>query len=163
MDSTAWDERYAGSECLWTTTVNRFVHDHRAGLAPGTVIDLGAGEGRNAVWLAQQGWRVIAVDFSEAGLAKGRRLAVVRDVADLIDRTENGEGTWEGPSTDSTWPDKCWTETAWLTGHEGYEGLSARPKPRLRRQADGRRRHEDRGHPGAATPDQRRGLPPDAP
>jgi len=38
-------------------------------LEPGTVLDVGAGQGRNAVWLAQQGWDVTAIDISGAGLA----------------------------------------------------------------------------------------------
>ena len=52
---------------------------------PGTAVDLAAGEGRNAVWLAEQGWQAIAVDFSEAGLAKARQLAEHRGVADRVE------------------------------------------------------------------------------
>jgi ubiquinone/menaquinone biosynthesis C-methylase UbiE len=85
VNSADWDERYARSEYLWTATVNRFVNDHLAALAPGTSIDLGAGEGRNAVWLAVRGWQVIAIDFSKVGLAKGRRLAADQGVADSIE------------------------------------------------------------------------------
>ena len=44
-------------------------------LAPGRALDLACGEGRNAVWLAQKGWRVTAVDFSPVALAKAERLA----------------------------------------------------------------------------------------
>jgi SAM-dependent methyltransferase len=85
MDSNAWDERYAGSEYVWDVRPNQFVAQHLAGLEPGTAIDLGAGEGRNAVWLARQGWRVTAVDFSQTGLAKGRRLAEDHGTAAAID------------------------------------------------------------------------------
>jgi SAM-dependent methyltransferase len=75
MDAAAWDERYLQKELVWTGEVNRFVADHLGTLEPGTAIDLGAGEGRNAVWLAQRGWTVTAVDFSPVGLAKARQLA----------------------------------------------------------------------------------------
>ncbi len=44
-------------------------------MTPGTALDLGAGDGRNAVWLAQRGWRVTAVDFSTVALERGRALA----------------------------------------------------------------------------------------
>ena len=98
MRSTDWDERYAGSEYVWTVTVNRFVEEHLGGLEPGTAIDLGAGEGRNAVWLAQQGWHVIAVDFSESGLAKGHRLAGDHDVASSIEFVRADATTYE-PAT----------------------------------------------------------------
>jgi SAM-dependent methyltransferase len=44
-------------------------------MTPGAALDLGAGDGRNAVWLAQRGWRVTAVDFSTVALERGRALA----------------------------------------------------------------------------------------
>ena len=77
----AWDERYAASDYVWTVKVNQFVEAHLANLAPGDAIDLGAGEGRNAVWLAERGWNVTAVDFSRVGLDKGARLAADHDVS----------------------------------------------------------------------------------
>ena len=75
MDSREWDQRYAGSELVWTAQPNRFVVDELQALPPGRALDVGAGEGRNAIWLADRGWQVTAVDFSAAGLDKGRRLA----------------------------------------------------------------------------------------
>ncbi len=74
MDARAWDERYAASELVWSATPNQFVASELAGLRPGRAADLAAGEGRNALWLAEQGWEVTAVDFSLAGLDKGRAL-----------------------------------------------------------------------------------------
>lgn len=91
MSSADWDRRYAGSDLLWTATPNRFLVAEAGDLAPGRALDLATGEGRNAVWLAEQGWQVVGVDFSEAGLAKARRLAAARDVeaewvaADLLE------------------------------------------------------------------------------
>lgn len=81
MDSTQWDERYSTSELIWTGRANQFVEAHLADLTPGTAIDLAAGEGRNAVWLAQRGWAVTAVDFSQVGLDKASALAAEHDVA----------------------------------------------------------------------------------
>jgi SAM-dependent methyltransferase len=89
--SDEWDGRYAASEFLWTVEPNRFVVQELSGLPPGQALDLACGEGRNAVWLAQRGWRVTAVDFSSVGLHKARQLAAERDVgvdwvlADLLD------------------------------------------------------------------------------
>lgn len=80
MDSEAWDERYSTREYIWTITVNQFVEANLADLTPGKAIDLAAGEGRNAVWLATKGWEVTAVDFSSVALDKGRRLASEHDV-----------------------------------------------------------------------------------
>ncbi len=74
MDSRAWDERYAATELVWTSTPNQFVAAELAEVTPGLAVDLAAGEGRNALWLAEQGWQVTAVDFSLVGLDKGRAL-----------------------------------------------------------------------------------------
>jgi SAM-dependent methyltransferase len=74
MDARAWDERYAANDLVWSATPNQFVESELSGLPPGRALDLAAGEGRNALWLADRGWEVTAVDFSLAGLDKGRAL-----------------------------------------------------------------------------------------
>jgi len=74
MDARAWDERYAATDLVWSATPNQFVASELASLRPGRALDLAAGEGRNALWLAERGWQVTAVDFSRAGLDKGRAL-----------------------------------------------------------------------------------------
>jgi SAM-dependent methyltransferase len=81
MDQRMWDERYAGAELVWTAEANRFVVEEVADLTPGRAADLAAGECRNAVWLAERGWEVDAIDFSSVGLDKGVRLAEHRGVA----------------------------------------------------------------------------------
>lgn len=79
MDAAAWDERYRGAELVWAAEPNRFVEQELAGLEPtGRALDLAAGEGRNAVWLAELGWEVDAVDFSAVALEKAGRLAAER-------------------------------------------------------------------------------------
>ena len=75
MDQDAWDERYRDKGLLWTVEPNQFLVEAVDGLEPGKALDLAAGEGRNAVWLAQQGWQVEAVDWSDVALDKGRALA----------------------------------------------------------------------------------------
>ena len=67
-----WDERYAASQ-QWSTGPNALVAELLADLPPGDAVDLAAGEGRHALWLAGLGWRVTAVDFSAIGLARGRQ------------------------------------------------------------------------------------------
>jgi SAM-dependent methyltransferase len=81
MDAEEWNERYRASELVWSAGPNQFVEAELAGLAPGRALDLAAGEGRNAIWLARQGWQVTAVDFAQAGLDKGRTLAAGLDIA----------------------------------------------------------------------------------
>ena len=62
MDAGDWDARYAASELVWGAEPNRFVVEEFTAVAPGRAVDLGAGEGRNALWLAERGWLVTAVD-----------------------------------------------------------------------------------------------------
>ena len=81
VDRQQWDERYSGDEFEWSMHPNQFVAAELTGVPPGRALDLAAGEGRNSVWLAEQGWSVTAVDFSRVGLEKGRKLSAVRGVA----------------------------------------------------------------------------------
>ena len=75
MDRQDWDSRYAARDLVWSATPNQFVAAEVADLAPGRALDVACGEGRNALWLASQGWAVTAVDFSAEGIATGRRRA----------------------------------------------------------------------------------------
>jgi SAM-dependent methyltransferase len=82
MDSSGWDERYAGTELVWSAGPNVWVEQHAAPLRAGRALDLGAGEGRHALWLAERGWTVTAVDFSQVGLDRVRALAEGREGLD---------------------------------------------------------------------------------
>jgi SAM-dependent methyltransferase len=90
MNSSAWDQRYSGTEPIWSDP-NRFLVQETERLARGRAIDLACGQGRNALWLAQRGWDVTGVDFSRVGLEKGRHAAQERGLqvewieADLVD------------------------------------------------------------------------------
>jgi SAM-dependent methyltransferase len=76
-----WDERYGAARYYYGTGPNDFLRERCHALrAGGEVLCLGEGEGRNAVYLAQQGFRVLAVDQSEVGLRKARQLAADRQV-----------------------------------------------------------------------------------
>ena len=64
VDAEAWNERYRASELVWSAGPNQFVEAELSGLPPGRALDLACGEGRNAIWLARQGWQVTAVDVA---------------------------------------------------------------------------------------------------
>jgi SAM-dependent methyltransferase len=75
----SWNRRYAEADERHATPVpNRFLVAEIADLPPGRALDLACGAGRNAVWLAERGWQVTAVDFSTAGLALARDLGATR-------------------------------------------------------------------------------------
>ncbi|MFO7953645.1 SAM-dependent methyltransferase [Thioalkalivibrio sp.] len=88
-----WDERYTSDEYVYGTEPNEFLRAAVANVRRGRALCLGEGEGRNAVFLAQQGFEVLAVDSSAVGLQKAGRLATDRGVhietlvADLADYT----------------------------------------------------------------------------
>lgn len=73
MDADAWDERYAGTELVWSAGPNQFVERELAELPPGRALDLACGEGRNARWLAARGWQVVGMDFSPVAIDKARQ------------------------------------------------------------------------------------------
>jgi len=81
MDQTGWNKRYAQREFVWSLTPNQTVVAETAHLPVARALDLACGEGRNAVWLAEQGWQVTAIDFAATGLDKARRLAEARGVS----------------------------------------------------------------------------------
>lgn len=71
-----WNSRYGDVERLWPRRPNALLSDFARGLEPGRALDLGAGEGRNAIFLAKSGWRVTALDVSDVALARaGARAA----------------------------------------------------------------------------------------
>ena len=88
MNARTWDERYAATDLVWTAGPNQFVERELADLPPGRAIDLAAGEGRNALWLAARGWQVRAVDYSQVGLDKAARLARERGLAIALEHAD---------------------------------------------------------------------------
>jgi SAM-dependent methyltransferase len=75
MDATGWDARYAEVDQVWSSGPNQFVEVELRDLPPGNALDIACGEGRNAIWLAAQGWKVTAIDFSSVGVDRGRSRA----------------------------------------------------------------------------------------
>lgn len=75
MDAHDWDERYAAHDLVWSAEPNRFVAELVTRLTPGSALDVAAGEGRNAIWLVEQGWVVTATDYSPVAVERMRALA----------------------------------------------------------------------------------------
>ncbi|WP_019932247.1 bifunctional 2-polyprenyl-6-hydroxyphenol methylase/3-demethylubiquinol 3-O-methyltransferase UbiG [Nocardia sp. BMG111209] len=98
MDAADWDARYTRSELVRDTPPDAVVAEHATALQrslaqthtgePPRALDLGCGEGRHALWLATHGWQVVAVDFSQAGIDKGRTLAA------RLSRSARGRIAW---------------------------------------------------------------------
>jgi SAM-dependent methyltransferase len=94
-----WDEEYARRERWWSGAPNATLVTEVASLGPGTALEVGCGEGADAIWLAQQGWDVTGVDISQVALDRASRAAAEAGVSvrwerrDLVaDGAPAGEG-----------------------------------------------------------------------
>jgi len=96
FSEAAWDERYQSRDALWSGKPNSYLVTETDGLTPGSALDVGAGEGADAIWLADRGWRVTAVDISSVALARGAAHAAERgaDVADRIEWRHEDLKSW---------------------------------------------------------------------
>jgi SAM-dependent methyltransferase len=99
-DAAFWDGWYAQRDRLWSGDPSPHLVTDSAGLARGRALDVGAGEGGDAIWLAEQGWSVTAVDLSAVALERGRDEAERRgaEVAAAIDWQVHDIVEWEPPS-----------------------------------------------------------------
>jgi SAM-dependent methyltransferase len=79
-----WDARYGSAPQIWSGRPNHHLVAEVGDLAPGDALDVGCGEGADAVWLAERGWRVTATDISTVALERGAVHAAERGVADRI-------------------------------------------------------------------------------
>ena len=100
-DPGKWDERYAEPGFAYGTDPNDFLVSQAAQLPKGRIMSVGAGEGRNEVFLAGLGYDVTAVDSSSVGLAKAEKLAAEQGVTITtlvqdLDRLEVEESAWDG-------------------------------------------------------------------
>ncbi len=82
---TYWEEHYGERERIWSGRVNVQLAAVVGELPVGRALDLGCGEGGDAVWLAERGWNVVAVDVSETALVRAAGEAEARGVLDRID------------------------------------------------------------------------------
>lgn len=95
-----WDARYSGEQ-MWSGNPNGTLVAEAAGLAPGRALDVGAGEGADALWLAEQGWSVTAADISAraldrlAGEAARRGLQVTSLTVDANEPGALGSGRFD--------------------------------------------------------------------
>jgi SAM-dependent methyltransferase len=81
----AWEEHYGKQDRMWSGRVNVRLAELVEPLPPGRALDLGCGEGADAIWLAEHGWQVTAVDISQTALARAAVDTANRNLASRID------------------------------------------------------------------------------
>jgi SAM-dependent methyltransferase len=79
-----WDARYAESDRIWSGRPNVRLVEQVSGLQPGDALDVGAGEGADAVWLASGGWQVTALDVSAVALERAAAHAAEQGVGERV-------------------------------------------------------------------------------
>ena len=91
-----WNERFSGSDYVFGTEPNAFLEAQAHLLRPGQrALAVADGEGRNGVWLTEQGLDVLSFDFSPAGVEKARRLAQRRGVTLRTELADAAAWQWE--------------------------------------------------------------------
>ena len=85
FEEAAWEERYRSAPKVWSGSPNQQLVAEAADLTPGRALDVGCGEGADAIWLAERGWRVTAVDISRTALQRAQARADTAGVADRIE------------------------------------------------------------------------------
>ncbi|WMC89891.1 class I SAM-dependent methyltransferase [Streptomyces rochei] len=93
-----WEARYRDTDRVWSGRPNELLVREASDLDPGTALDLGCGEGADAVWLASRGWRVTGVDISGTALERAAGHAADAGVGDRVswERHELGRSFPEG-------------------------------------------------------------------
>jgi SAM-dependent methyltransferase len=99
FDEATWEERYRSATAVWSGRPNPQLVAEASDLLPGTALDVGCGEGGDALWLAERGWRVTAVDFSTTALSRGAAHAAARgpEVAARIEWRHADLRSWGPP------------------------------------------------------------------
>ena len=143
FEQPAWEERYSGDR-VWSGRVNVQLEAEAADLTPGRALDVGCGEGGDALWLAAHGWQVTALDFADAALdraaehaADAGRRRPGRDLAQSTCAASTPDGDDVGPrdlalraparrrawsTSDAGWPRD--------RGRAGRHAARRRPPPR---------------------------------
>jgi len=97
MEKSEWDHRYKSNDLVWGWEPNQLLVQEVDGLAPGRALDMACGEGRNAIWLASQGWQSTGVDFSPEGLKKGQQMAAEQGLP--VEWIEADLREWQPPES----------------------------------------------------------------
>ena len=124
-DAELWDDRYRESDRIWSGNPNVVFVREVKDLKPGRALDLGCGEGADAVWLARQGWQVTATDISRVALDRAAAHAAEAGVSDRVD--------WQWYDLGVTFPEGEYD----LVSAQFLHSMGTLPRERILRRAAG--------------------------
>lgn len=128
-DAEFWDERYGSSPGLWSGHVNAVVRDEVATLEPGRALDVGCGEGGDALWLAEQGWDVLGVDVSRVALDRAATRAQESGMSGRTSWEHRDLLTWSPPAATYDLVSAAFIHLAGERRRQVYEGLAEAVAP----------------------------------
>lgn len=128
-DAEFWDDRYSGSEALWSGHVNAVVRDEATDLPPGRALDVGCGEGGDALWLAGRGWEVLGVDVSQVALGRAVAHARATGMAERVTFEHRDLLAWSPPAETYDLVVAAFVHLAGDTRREVYAALASAVAP----------------------------------
>ncbi|MCF6508900.1 class I SAM-dependent methyltransferase [Blastococcus sp. MG754426] len=128
-DRETYDELYRSAPAVWSGRPNRQLVEEAAGLPAGTALDAGAGEGGDALWLAERGWRVTAVDFSPVALERAAAAARARGLADRVEWVHADLEQWAPPAGGFDLVAAHYLHATWADRAEVFRRLAAAVAP----------------------------------
>jgi SAM-dependent methyltransferase len=128
-DRESYDELYRSAPALWSGRPNRQLVVEASELRPGSALDAGSGEGGDALWLAERGWRVTAVDFSTVALERAAARSAARGLGDLIEWLHADLGTWTPPEGSFDLVTAHYLHASWVDRSALFRRLAAAVAP----------------------------------
>ena len=129
VDRETYDELYRSAPAVWSGRPNRQLVVEASTLTPGTALDAGSGEGGDALWLAERGWQVTAVDFSAVALERAAAVARERGLADRIEWHHEDLDGWTPPAARFDLVTAHYLHATWSDRPRMFRGLAAAVAP----------------------------------
>ncbi|MCW2580034.1 MAG: SAM-dependent methyltransferase [Blastococcus sp.] len=146
VDRESYDELYRATPAKWSGRPNRQLVTEAGDLPPGTALDAGCGEGGDALWLAERGWRVTAVDFSPVALERAAARAAERGLDDRIEWLHADLDTWTPPEGRFDLVTAHYLHATWTDRSRMFQRLAAAVVPGGTLLVVGHLLGDDRGH-----------------
>ncbi|WP_347060537.1 class I SAM-dependent methyltransferase [Blastococcus sp. HT6-30] len=128
-DRKSYDELYRSNPAVWSGRPNRQLVIEAVGLRPGSALDAGCGEGADALWLAERGWRVTGVDFSPVALGRAAAAARARGLADRVEWLPADLDSWTPPERRFDLVTAHYLHATWTDRAAMFERLAAAVAP----------------------------------